>query len=92
MANIARQGKNVIKAHLDHLKEHGETEYLKQAVSYLKEKNIENWLGSIKKLENATFYQKQVEDGINWTNKITGKTCWQKYVQDIENLIDQCID
>jgi NAD-dependent dihydropyrimidine dehydrogenase PreA subunit len=31
------KGKNVITAHLKHLKEHGETEYLKQGVGYLME-------------------------------------------------------
>ena len=40
MKNIAKQGKNVIKAHLEHLKGHGEEEYLKQALNYLKAKNI----------------------------------------------------
>ncbi|MFC1590325.1 ATP-binding protein [Candidatus Omnitrophota bacterium] len=41
MENIVKQGKNVIKAHLEHLKGHGETEYLKQATDYLKEKGID---------------------------------------------------
>ncbi|MEK6936246.1 MAG: 4Fe-4S binding protein [Nanoarchaeota archaeon] len=40
MENIVKQGKNTIKAHLEHLKEHGEEEYLKQAKDYLKENNI----------------------------------------------------
>jgi NAD-dependent dihydropyrimidine dehydrogenase PreA subunit len=42
MANIIKQGKNVIKAHLEHLKEHAQDEYLKQAVDFLNEKGIEN--------------------------------------------------
>jgi len=41
MRNIARQGKNVIKAHLEHLKEHDQSEYLNQATDFLKERNIE---------------------------------------------------
>lgn len=41
MRNIVRQGKNVIKAHLEHLKEHGQGEYLQEAVDFLKERNIE---------------------------------------------------
>ena len=45
MENIVRQGRNVIKAHLKHLKEHNQNEYLKQALDYLKEKGIENPLG-----------------------------------------------
>lgn len=43
--NIVRQGKNVIKAHLEHLRDHGEEEYLKQAIDFLKAKNIEIPLG-----------------------------------------------
>ncbi len=39
MANIVTQGENVIKAHLEHLKDHGEQEYLAQALEYLKEKS-----------------------------------------------------
>jgi len=42
MANIVKQGKNTIKAHLLHLKEHGETKYLQQALDYLRENGIDN--------------------------------------------------
>ena len=41
MKNIVKQGKNVIKAHLEHLKKHGEQELFTQAIGFLKEKNIE---------------------------------------------------
>lgn len=41
MANIVKQGKNVIAVHLKHLKEHNQEEYLKEAMDYLKEKEIE---------------------------------------------------
>tara|TARA_Y100000310_G_C20677341_1_gene813854 strand:+ start:1328 stop:2197 length:870 start_codon:yes stop_codon:yes gene_type:complete len=41
LKNIIPAGENTIKAHLMHLKEHGETKYLKQALDTLKEKNIE---------------------------------------------------
>ncbi|KKM89071.1 hypothetical protein LCGC14_1252310 [marine sediment metagenome] len=41
MRNIARQGKNVIKAHLEHLEEHNQSEYLREAIDFLKERNIE---------------------------------------------------
>lgn len=42
MDNIVKQGKNVIKAHLKHLKEHKQTGLLNQALAYLKEKGIES--------------------------------------------------
>ncbi len=41
MENIIKQGNNVIKAHLLHLKDHGEEGYLKEAFQVLAEKGIE---------------------------------------------------
>lgn len=40
MENVVKQGPGVIRAHLHHLKEHGETGFLREAVEYLQEKNI----------------------------------------------------
>ncbi|MBI3991586.1 MAG: 4Fe-4S binding protein, partial [Candidatus Omnitrophica bacterium] len=40
MGNIVKQGMNVIRAHLEHLKEHNQDKYLKEALDFLKEKNI----------------------------------------------------
>jgi len=40
VANIVPQGKAVLAAHLKHLKDHQQTEYLNQALDYLREKNI----------------------------------------------------
>jgi len=37
MAGIVKQGTNTIRAHLAHLKDHGQTEYLNQALAYLRE-------------------------------------------------------
>ena len=39
--NIIKAGKNTIIAHLKHLKEHGETKYLAEAMEVLKEEGIE---------------------------------------------------
>lgn len=41
MQNIVKQGKNVIKAHLEHLKEHGANKYLRQAMDFLREKGMD---------------------------------------------------
>lgn len=41
MENIIKQGKNVIKAHLEHLKNHDEHKYLNEAMDFLKKKGIE---------------------------------------------------
>jgi NAD-dependent dihydropyrimidine dehydrogenase PreA subunit len=42
MEQIVKKGDNTIKAHLQHLKEHGETDYLNEAIEFLKEKGIDN--------------------------------------------------
>ncbi|MCK4547198.1 MAG: 4Fe-4S binding protein [Candidatus Eisenbacteria sp.] len=42
MENIVKAGANTIKAHLDHLKEHGETDFLNEAIRYLKAHGIES--------------------------------------------------
>ena len=41
MENIVKQGPNVIKAHIAHLKEHNEQKYLEEAYEVLKEKGID---------------------------------------------------
>ena len=41
LENIIPQGRNVLQAHLEHLRNHGQTEYLQQAVAHLRAKKIE---------------------------------------------------
>lgn len=41
MENIVKGGPNVIRAHLEHLHEHGQTKYLNEAIDFLKDKNLE---------------------------------------------------
>ncbi len=40
MEIMVPKGRNTILAHLDHLRDHNETEFLQQAIDYLKENNI----------------------------------------------------
>jgi NAD-dependent dihydropyrimidine dehydrogenase PreA subunit len=40
LENIIPQGNNVLRAHLEHLKSHGQTTYLQRAASYLREHRI----------------------------------------------------
>lgn len=47
MERIATQGEKVILAHLKHLKDHNENEYINQAIGYMKEKNIKINLSSL---------------------------------------------
>jgi ferredoxin len=41
MGNIAKAGPNIIKAHLQHLKGHGQKDLLNEAINFLTENNIE---------------------------------------------------
>ncbi|HBG48510.1 MAG TPA: 4Fe-4S ferredoxin [Cyanobacteria bacterium UBA9971] len=41
MDNVVKGGKNVIKAHLVHLKDHGQDEFFNQAIDYLNKNNFE---------------------------------------------------
>ncbi len=49
MEKIVKQGMNTVKAHLEHMKDHNEHEFLKQALDFLKEKGINNPLEEIQK-------------------------------------------
>ncbi|OGV62835.1 MAG: 4Fe-4S ferredoxin [Lentisphaerae bacterium RIFOXYA12_FULL_48_11] len=42
MENIVKQGENVIRAHLSHLRDHKQDEYLQEAISFLNENNVHN--------------------------------------------------
>lgn len=53
MKTISEQGENTIKAHLSHLKDHGEMQYYNEAIEFLKENNI------IINLENKNTMEKK---------------------------------
>lgn len=56
MNNITKKGRNTIKAHLEHLKNHNEASLLSQAIAYLSRNNIENPLDEKKeKSQHKTF-------------------------------------
>ncbi|MEI6807890.1 MAG: 4Fe-4S binding protein [bacterium] len=48
MTNVMKQGMNVVKAHLEHLDAHGETDLLDQALTVLREKGVKNPLEECK--------------------------------------------
>ena len=41
MENVVKQGRNVIRAHLEHLRVHGQDRFLEEAIGFLREKEIE---------------------------------------------------
>lgn len=61
MAQMAKNGKNVVTAHLKHLKEHNETEYLEQAFQYLKS-NENNLSFTIKEIQNEIHGKDKIQE------------------------------
>lgn len=53
MENVVRQGRNVIKAHLEHLKEHNQEDYLREAINFLREREIEIPAGFVQLPDSA---------------------------------------
>ncbi len=53
MEHVVKQGPNVIKAHLQHMKDHNELGYLKEALEFLKENNIETDFEADKEKEES---------------------------------------
>jgi NAD-dependent dihydropyrimidine dehydrogenase PreA subunit len=41
MENVVKGGENVVKAHLEHLRDHGQHEYLSQAIGFLRERGMD---------------------------------------------------
>jgi NAD-dependent dihydropyrimidine dehydrogenase PreA subunit len=54
MQTIVKQGRNTILAHLAHLRDHNEHEFLKEAVAYIKSNNIDLSPGAEIKPSNTT--------------------------------------
>jgi ferredoxin len=63
MEKIVAQGPNVTKAHLQHLEEHGQKEFLQQALDYLEENGIENPLGKKTGVEDGIKGQVEAKAG-----------------------------
>lgn len=55
MEMISKQGENTIKAHLSHLKDHGEMVFYGQAIKYLKDNNININLEKKNPMENHSM-------------------------------------
>jgi len=66
MANIVRQGPNVIRAHLTHLREHGATEHLNVALGFLKERGIAAPEGG-RRMPEAGGGRPEAADGLRHT-------------------------
>jgi ferredoxin len=65
MRNMVIQGPNTVKAHLRHLKDHGQDEYLAQALAFLKSKGISNPLGESGRQPPVTGHKPESQEHKN---------------------------
>ncbi len=55
MGNIVKKGPNTIRAHLEHLIDHGEEKLLEEALDFLEEKSLDNPLDPVNKKEENSM-------------------------------------
>lgn len=70
MGNVVKQGKNTIKAHLQHLKDHGADKYLKQAKQFLEDKGIENPIKEEHNIHGESCPGSRIMEFSNEENKV----------------------
>ena len=63
MENVVKQGANTIKAHLHHLKEHGQTDYLQEAKRFLKMRDIATPAGELNVIDTPQEGRQQACPG-----------------------------
>jgi Pyruvate/2-oxoacid:ferredoxin oxidoreductase delta subunit len=66
METIAKQGRNTILAHLEHLRDHNENEFLREAVAYIKKHNIDLSPGAeTKPISTSTIIFPTMKEAMN---------------------------
>ena len=76
METIVKQGRNTILAHLEHLRDHNEHEFLKEAVSYIKKHNIDlSPEADIKPSVASTVIFQNMKEALNHVKPEQGSAC-----------------
>lgn len=92
--NIVSAGKNTIRAHLLHLREHSAFDYLKEAIEYLNEKGIKNPLEDEDKKKDAPYRPdgrggEECLGNRTITLKPTGKPAQKSPTAEVQSLSGQ---
>ena len=76
METIVKQGRNTILAHLEHLRDHNEHEFLKEAVAYIKKHEIDLSPGAeVKPSVASTVIFKNMKEALNHVKPETESSC-----------------
>jgi NAD-dependent dihydropyrimidine dehydrogenase PreA subunit len=89
METIVKQGRNTILAHLEHLRDHNEHEFLKEAVAYIKTNNIDLSPGAeIKPTGTSPLIFPTMKDALNHVKPEQESACGCGSAKTIDFRID----
>ena len=89
METIVKQGRNTILAHLEHLRDHNEHEFLKEAVAYIKNNNIDLSPGAeIKPSGTSTLIFPTMKEALNHVKPEQESACGCGSSKTIDFRID----
>jgi len=89
METIVKQGRNTILAHLEHLRDHNEHEFLKEAISYIKNNNIDLSPGAeIKPSVASTINFQNMNEALNHVKSENESSCGCGSSKTIDFRID----
>jgi NAD-dependent dihydropyrimidine dehydrogenase PreA subunit len=89
METIVKQGRNTILAHLEHLRDHNEHEFLKEAVAYIKKHNIDlSPEADLKPTKASTLIFPTMKDALNHVKPEHGSSCGCGSSKTIDFKID----
>jgi NAD-dependent dihydropyrimidine dehydrogenase PreA subunit len=89
METIVKQGRNTILAHLEHLRDHNEHEFLKEAVAYIKTNNIDLSPGAdIKPIVTSPLIFQTMKDALNHFKPEQESACGCGSAKTIDFRID----
>lgn len=89
METIVKQGRNTILAHLEHLRDHNEHEFLKEAVAYIKSNNIDLSPGVDKKpIVTSPLIFPTMKDALNHVKPEQESACGCVSAKTIDFRID----
>lgn len=87
METIVKQGRNTILAHLTHLKDHNEQEFLNEAVAYIKKHNIDLSPEAESKTQTPNIFP-SMKDAMNHTAQQQESSCGCGSAKTIDFRID----
>lgn len=89
MEIITKQGRNTILAHLEHLRDHNETEFLKEAIAFIKNHNIDlspdNETSNVKA---STAIYPNLQEALKHSKSESGSACGCGSAKTIDFRID----